>query len=188
MRHHLRGGAKMNRSLFALLIHDPSEHFESLKTTLKQLSIHTYSLSTCRQAEKLLSQCKPDPIFTESRVQDGSWLSIQNLADASGVPVSVVVVGSHPDTRLYMSVMELGAFDFVVPPFECESLEFIVQSAALNTYRLRGMVAPVARPNPIGNLREVRTSTTGLTGSAGSSSAGIDGMKVKQLGAGSVAP
>jgi len=134
----------MNTPLFALLIHDPSQHFECLKATLKQLSIHIYSISTCGQAENLLSQCKPDLIFTESFLQDGSWLSVRNMAEAARIPLSVVVVGAFPDTQLYMTVMELGAFDFVAPPFECDSLDFVVQSAALNTHRLRAVSAPAA--------------------------------------------
>jgi DNA-binding NtrC family response regulator len=134
----------MNKQPFALLIHEPAEHFECLRESLKQLSVHTYSISTCRQAENLLSQCKPDLIFTESCVEDGSWLTILNLAEATRVPLSVVVVGSQPDTQLYTSVMELGAFDFVVPPFERESLDFVVKSAALNTHRLRGVMVHAA--------------------------------------------
>jgi hypothetical protein len=59
----------MNKQLFALFIHNPSEHFERLRETLKQLSIHTYSVSTCKQAEHLLSH---DLIFSENCLEDGS--------------------------------------------------------------------------------------------------------------------
>ena len=80
-------------------------------------------------------------VFTESTVTDGTWLSIFNLAEAADVPVSVIVVGTFPDTKCYLSVMERGAFDFVAPPFEREPLSFVVRSAALATHRRREMLA-----------------------------------------------
>ncbi len=131
----------MSEHPFALLVHDHPEPFESLKQTLKDLSIETYSVATCKEAEGLISQCKPHIIFTESSLPDGWWSRILNIADSANVPLNVIVVASHPDTRLYLSVMEHGAFDFVVPPFENEPLKFVVRSAALNTRRRRAALA-----------------------------------------------
>ena len=76
---------------------------------------------------------EPHAIFTENAVADGSWIGILHMAEAAQAPLSVIVGGALPDTRLYLSVMERGAFDFVAPPFEHESLNFVVRSAALNT-------------------------------------------------------
>jgi DNA-binding NtrC family response regulator len=136
----------MSERLFALLVHDHPEPFESLKQTLRDLSIETYSVATCKEAEDLISQCKPHLIFTDKSLADGSWVSILNTADSADVPLSVIVVGAIPDTRFYVSVMERGAFDFVAPPFEHEPLSFVTQSAALHTHRLREALAhaPVA--------------------------------------------
>jgi len=127
----------MREHLFAVLIHDHREPFESLRRILRDLSIETYSVSTCQEAEDLISQCKPHIVFTESSMVDGSWLSILNMAEEANVPLSVIVVGALPDTRHYVSVMERGAFDFVAPPFEHESLNFVVRSAALDAHRRR---------------------------------------------------
>ena len=131
----------MAERLFALLVHDQSESFESLKYTLRDLSVETYSVTTCKEAEALISQCRPHMIFTAKSVEDGSWASILNIADSADVPLSVIVVAAHPDTRFYVSVMERGAFDFVVPPFEREPLSFVTRSAALYTHRRRDALA-----------------------------------------------
>lgn len=127
----------MSEHLFALLVHDQSEPFESLRQTLTDLSVETYSVSTCKEAEELIFERKPPLVFTQGLLTDGSWMSIFNLAEMSGLPVSVIVVGPVPDTRFYVSVMERGAFDFVAPPFEHEPLSFVVQSAAINAHRRR---------------------------------------------------
>jgi DNA-binding NtrC family response regulator len=101
------------------------------------LSVETYSVATCKEAQELITHCKPHIVFAENSVADGSWVSILNMAEAEDVPLSVVVVGSVPDTRHYVSVLERGAFDFVAPPFEHEPLNFVVRAAALAAHRHR---------------------------------------------------
>ena len=134
----------MSQNLFAVLVHDHPEPFESLRRTLRDLSVETYSVATCKEAEELISHCKPHIVFTQSSLVDGSWVSVLNLAESAGVPLSVIVVGALPDTRHYLSVMERGAYDFVAPPFEHEALNFVVHSAALHAHRLRQVVARAA--------------------------------------------
>ena len=130
-------GGEMSERLFALLIHDRREPFDDLRRTLKDLSIETYSVETCQEAKTLISQCRPQIIFTENSLPDGSWVSIQEMAEEAAVPLSVIVVGKIPDTRHYLSVMERGAFDFVAPPFEHKPLSCVVQSAAKDVHRRR---------------------------------------------------
>ncbi len=127
----------MSEHIFALLVHDQPEPFESLKRTLKDLSVETYSVGTCKEAEDMIAHCKPQVVFAERAVADGSWVNISKMAEAADVPLSVIVVGTYPDTRLYLSVMERGAFDFVAPPFEHEPINFVIRSAALHAHRRR---------------------------------------------------
>ena len=125
----------MKEHLFALVVHDCPEPFESLKRTLRELSVEAFSIETCREAENLIGQCRPHLIFTQGGLQDGSWLRVLNLAEASDPSPKVIVVGAFPDTRLYLSVMEKGAFDFVAPPFEPLPLGFVVRTAELDVRR-----------------------------------------------------
>jgi DNA-binding NtrC family response regulator len=134
----------MNEQVFALLVHDRAEPFGSLRRSLGELSVTTYSISTCKRAREIIRQCQPQVVFTESALADGTWISILEMAESSDVPPSVVVVGSHPDTRHYLSAMERGAYDFVVPPFEREPLKFVVRSAALNACTRRDSLSMAA--------------------------------------------
>ena len=134
----------MAERLRALLIYERQEPFESLRRTLQDLCVDTYSAATCREAEDLIFQCRPHVIFTETSVNDGSGVRVLNRAETANLRISVIVVSAVPDTRLYLSVMEGGAFDFVAPPFEHAPLEFIVRSAALNVDRHRGALAHTA--------------------------------------------
>lgn len=138
----------MSDHLFVLLIHDPPRRFESLRQVLGDLSIETYSVRTCKEAADLIAQCRPHIVFTQSSLPDGSWLTVQRLAEDSKVPLSVVVVAEFADTHDYVSVMERGAFDFIAPPFEHEPLRFVVRSAALDAQRRRDALAPAAYAPP----------------------------------------
>jgi PleD family two-component response regulator len=131
------GEGTVSEHLFALLVHTKTEPFEALRETLHRLSVETFSVENCQQVHDLISQCKPHIIFTERWLADGSWLTISDMAEAAQVPVSVIVVAPVPDTRLYLSVMERGAFDLVAPPFEHEPLSFVVRSAALSAHQRR---------------------------------------------------
>jgi len=59
------------------------------------------------------------------------------MAEMASSPVDVIVVGAKEDIRLYLSALEGGAFDFVLPPFEHQALEFVVESAQQDVRRRR---------------------------------------------------
>jgi FixJ family two-component response regulator len=63
-------------------------------------------------------------------------MDVIKRAENAGSPVNVIVVGTNLDINFYLTALERGAFDFVLPPFEHEALDFIVQSALQNA-RLR---------------------------------------------------
>jgi len=50
------------------------------------------------------------------------------MAEKFDSPVNVIVVSATEDALLYMSALERGAFDFVLPPFERQGLDFVVRS------------------------------------------------------------
>ncbi len=129
--------------LFALLVHERPEPFNHLKRILWELCVETYSVSSCKEAQELIAQCKPHVIFAESALADGSWLSLLNIAEADGVPVNLVV-GANPKTPESVSMIDRGAFDCIAPPFEHEPLSFLVKSAELDTRRRRQAAARAA--------------------------------------------
>lgn len=126
----------MQDQVFALLVHNRPETFESLKEALRHLSVDTRSVDTCREAEALLRQCAPHLIFADVSLPDGAWKGVLKLAEEADVPLNVIAVGAIPNSRVYLSAMEQGAFDFVAPPFELAPLDFVVRSAASDA-RLR---------------------------------------------------
>jgi DNA-binding NtrC family response regulator len=132
---------KVRDHLFALLIHNHPEVFQSLNQTLWNLSVETYSVATCKEAEELVPQFKPHMIFGDVSERDGSWTYILNLADGGDVPLNIVVVGHVPDGHEYLSAMDRGPYDFVAPPFDLALLDFVVRVAATDARNRRAAPA-----------------------------------------------
>jgi CheY-like chemotaxis protein len=93
----------MAEHVFALLIHDGVEHFATLRKMLCELSVETCTVSTGQEATKLISRRRPDVIFTECAMRDGSWADVLNLARKAGALLSmlefVVKSAAHRDCR-----------------------------------------------------------------------------------------
>jgi DNA-binding NtrC family response regulator len=127
----------MNQHLSALLVYDQPHPLESLKPVLRDLSVETCSVRTCEEAGRMVTQMRPQLVFTDTFLPDGSWADVVRMAKMASSPVDVIVVGAREDIKLYLSALEGGAFDFVLPPFEHEALEFVVESARQDVRRRR---------------------------------------------------
>jgi len=134
----------MNDRYFALLVHDRPAPLESLKSALKDLSIETYSVNSCEEAKRLIPQTEPQIVFTDTSLPDGTWTDVVDMAENAASPVNVIVVGSNKDVKFYISALERGAYDFVLPPFEREALDYVVNSAADNARLRRHAMARAA--------------------------------------------
>jgi DNA-binding NtrC family response regulator len=134
----------MNDRLFVLLVHDQPEPLESLKHALKTLPVETCTVRTCEEVRRLLAQTEPHIVFTDTFLPDGSWVDVVNLAENAPVSPNVIVVGGTTNMKLYVSAIERGAFDFVLPPFELQGLAHIVRSAGHDVRYRRQVQARVA--------------------------------------------
>lgn len=119
----------MSDHLFVLLVQNQAEPMDSLKKALKTLKFATFTVDSLNDASRLIPQTYPHLVFTEPRLADGTWLDVVRLAQTVESPMNVIVVGSNTDIKLYISAIENGAYDFVLPPFELEALEAVVRSA-----------------------------------------------------------
>lgn len=138
----------MDGHAFALLVYDEPHPLESLKPVLRDLSVETCSVRTCEEAGRLISQTQPQLVFTDASLPDGSWADVVRMAEMASSPVDVIVVGAKEDIRLYLSALEGGAFDFVLPPFEHEALEFVVESARQDVRRRTSASTSVGSDEP----------------------------------------
>ena len=106
----------------------------------------------------------PQLIFTEVDLSDGSWETVLALARKSSIPINVIVISRAVDVSLYIQVLEQGAYDFIVPPFEVSEIDHVVRNALASVVFQRqeamakSMVAakrPAGEPSPLDDGLEI---------------------------------
>jgi DNA-binding NtrC family response regulator len=128
----------MRGTVTALLIFHRTEPYNDLEAALEKLAVRTGRARTLAEACHILSTVNlPLVVFTESELPDGNWADVVSLSARAASPVSVIVMGQEIDTKLYVSVIEGGAFDFMAPPFEAPALAHVVRCAADNALMRR---------------------------------------------------
>ena len=107
----------MQERIRALLVYDCAEPMESLQRALEEQSIETQRAKSCREANQILcGQQPPHVVLVAPRLPDGSWLEIVLAATRAPAPVNVIVVSEVVDIGFYLEAIQVGAFDFIVPP------------------------------------------------------------------------
>lgn len=122
---------------FALLASDGSPCFDELRAHLKSQGMEVWMARSCKSALRLLEQTHPEVVFTAASLTDGTWVRIVGRVQEMTVPINVIVVGKHTDTRSHRSAIERGAFDFILPPFEMDPISQVGRTAAENARRRR---------------------------------------------------
>jgi DNA-binding NtrC family response regulator len=118
------------QKISALLVHDREEPFEALRLVLENQGIKTYRARNRADLSRLLSQPNPPLlVFTDTDLPDATWEEVLAMAAGAGGPLRVIVVSRVVNLRLYLKVLESGAFDFIVPPFLASDLAHIVRCA-----------------------------------------------------------
>ena len=129
----------MQEMIRALLVHDRPEPTGSLRRALESQCIETQSVRTCHEASQALwGRRPPHLVLADTRLPDGSWEVVVNLAARAPAPVNVIVVSEVVDIALYLEVIQRGAFDFIVPPMSLSDFAHVVWSAVDNAQRRRG--------------------------------------------------
>ncbi len=123
----------MKEAASALFVHCESGPFAELEKALEGQSVKVCHASDCREASGVLENSNPPRvIFTDTTLPDGTWADVVGLAAKAPAPVSVIVVARLVDMRLYVDVIQRGAFDFLVPPFVPSDLTHVVRCAVEN--------------------------------------------------------
>jgi DNA-binding NtrC family response regulator len=124
----------------------------SLRRALESQSIETQSVRTCQEANQTLwGRQPPHSVLAAARLPDGSWEDLVLMAARAPVPVNVIVVSEVVDIAFYLEAIQVGAFDFIVPPmsFADFAYAYVVGSAVDNAVRRRdshSLNAPRAKP------------------------------------------
>lgn len=122
---------------FAILVSDGSACFEELSWKLESQGLETTTVESRTEFAGLLQESHPELILTAATFPEGTWSEVVDMARKSSVPVNVIVVGKRVDIQFYVRVIEYGAFDFMLPPFETDQLSHVLLVAMADVRRAR---------------------------------------------------
>ena len=130
-----------------LLVYEREDRFTTLRSVLDGLAVETRWARNCREADRLLLEA-PEPlvVVTDSVLADGNWLDIVDLAARSREKVNVIVVSPFADVRLYIEVMDHGAYDFITDSFTVPELVHVLRSAISGALLARERTTRLSAP------------------------------------------
>jgi DNA-binding NtrC family response regulator len=115
-----------------LLVRDGAEYWSELRAALEAQSLRVCEARRFSEAAKCLAGPEPPQlVFTSVLLADGDWERVLVIGKQARVPV--IVVSTCLDARFCLDVLQEGAFDFIVPPFECEDVDYLVRNVDLRT-------------------------------------------------------
>jgi len=136
----------MSGKVTALLVFHQMKPFDEIKAALGKMAVPTEQAKTLAEAKSALSDINPPLLaVTESELPDGKWSDIVSCSEKASSRVNVIVVGQTIDAKLYAAAIEVGAFDYIAPPFEGVDLAHVVR-CALDNALARRETAKKSRP------------------------------------------
>jgi DNA-binding NtrC family response regulator len=128
------GPTPLAARLWALLVYDEEEPLWAVEQTLLDQRMSTLRVRNCSGAMAVLRDSDPPAlVLTDTSLPDGGWADVLQATRACPSYPPLIVVSRLVDIRLYLDVLESGAYDFVVPPLASADLAYIVSGALLKS-------------------------------------------------------
>jgi DNA-binding NtrC family response regulator len=138
----------MAETIRAALLQDDQTRLQPvLQHELRSRGVDVCLAANCAEVRALMDSANPpELVLTDLEFPDGTWEDVVRMSASAALPVNVIVVSRLADMRLYMEALQIGAFDFITPPFETPDISHVLRTASANA-RLRRDALP-ARPTP----------------------------------------
>ena len=140
----------MKPKFSVLLVHHRNDRFGTLNLILETLPIKVSRVRSAKEAEARLCEMPcPHLVLTDAALPDGNWMDVLDIAAKAVEPVNVIVISPVADIKLYLDVMDQGAFDFMTDSFTVPDVVHILKCALDNAARHRQARAVNRAPVPV---------------------------------------
>ena len=103
----------------------------SLLETLEVSGIDALPACDCNEARRVLeTQLQVQVVLTDRVLPDGDWRAVLEIVAQGRAYVQVVVCSRLGDHTLLIDVLEQGAYDVLVEPYQCEEVRRVLEAAA----------------------------------------------------------
>jgi DNA-binding response OmpR family regulator len=128
-----------------LLVVDPNpEDCQSLLAILSSADWRVHRASSFREATTLLHESVPDLVLCEKDLPDGTWRDVFRAAEGQPGCPAVVVVSRKSDERLWAEVLNIGAYDMLLKPFDGSEVRRMVRCACYRDMPVRSAAIAAA--------------------------------------------
>jgi len=108
----------------------------ALVNILEECGLEPVIASNVEETGNILARRPTHVVFCEDNLPDGSFREILRLVRATRPDIQVVVSSKLGDVDQYIEAMNLGAFDFIAPPYRDADVISVIDSAC-DRYRLK---------------------------------------------------
>ena len=124
----------MQTKITAMLIMARERRLPLLEA-LESCGIDVLPVCNCNEGRRMLEiEPQVQVVLTDAALPDGDWRGVLQIVAQAGVNIEVVVCSRLGDHKLWIDVLEQGAYDVLVEPYECEEVRRIVEAAAARSY------------------------------------------------------
>src|SRR4026208_1620513 len=112
-----------------LLIDDEADVQYSFRRIFDSPDIQLTTAASGEEGLKLISQVKPDLVIMDVRMGGISGLETLRRLRQSDAKLPVIIMTAYGTTQTAIEAMKLGAYDYVLKPFDVPKLKSLVGSA-----------------------------------------------------------
>jgi two-component system, NtrC family, response regulator AtoC len=120
-----------------LVVDDERKMRRVLQMIMEQLGLESVPAETAEEALEVVRAEKIDLVVTDLKMPGMSGLECLRRLRELDPEVPVIMLTAHGTVQTAVEAMKLGAFDYVLKPFDVEAMEMIVRRALeVHQYRL----------------------------------------------------
>ena len=108
----------------------------ALFNMLEEYGLQPMIAANVEETRRILERRPMHLVFCDDKLPDGGFREILCLVKANRPEVQVVVSSMLADVHEYIEAMNLGAFDFIAPPYRSSEIISVVDGA-YRRYRLK---------------------------------------------------
>jgi DNA-binding NtrC family response regulator len=102
---------------------------EAVSSMVESERIRIYHAVTLEDAVSRLKLTRSRVLLTNTRFRDGTWKDALETSQHIRPPAALVVASRLADEKLWLGVLERGAYDLIVKPFQAAELCRILRNA-----------------------------------------------------------
>jgi len=127
-----------------LIIEDNEDMGFTLANVLKKQGYETFTATTGEDGLEIIHHELIDLVLCDLKLPKMSGLDVLTQIKSMDEDIVVLMMTATTDAKPAIEAMKLGAFDYVVKPFELEEMKLVVNNA-LETHQLKREVARLKR-------------------------------------------